>query len=345
MGNNLQYTVCTQCFTYNHAPFILDALNGFVAQQTDFPVVYTIIDDASTDGEPQILRDYFNENFGVDDSTVAYQEDADYGTVFYAQHKVNKNCFFAILLLNENHYSQRKSKFPYISQWQDKAKYIALCEGDDYWTDALKLQKEVGILESDPSLAGVATNSEIVDQDGNQIYSVIESVVAGNVEGRYNLRDYVHHHHSYPTASVLYKNIRSEDYERKVVATKNPYYGDWNLWFVLHLFGDFYYLNDVTTAYRINPNSVTHKNPSERRLAVAKENFRINHSLKSILPPEYEDLKKDFDDDAWIWYNLARAYWHSKKYPQSLYSLLRGFIKSPSQLFIELGKIIKRRKN
>lgn len=344
MENTNQFIVCTQCFTYNQATFILEALHGFVAQQTEFPVVYTIVDDASTDDEPQILRDYFNENFCVDDSAVAYQEVADYGTVLYGQHKDNKNCYFAILLLNENHYSQRKNKTPYLSQWRDKAKYIALCEGDDYWTDALKLQKEVDILESDPSLVAVVTNTIIVDQDGNQIHPVKESVVAGNVEGRYNLRDYVHHHHSYPTASVLYRNIRNEDFERMREATRNPFYDDWNLWFVLHIFGDFYYLNEVTTAYRINPNSVTHKNTNERRLAVAKENFKINNTLKSVLPPEYEDLKKEFDEDAWIWYNLARAYWHSKKYPQSFYSLLRGFIKSPSQLFIELEKIIKRRK-
>ena len=344
MENTNKLIVCTQCFTYNQASFILDALHGFVAQQTEFPVIYTIVDDASTDDEPQILRDFFNDNFCVDDPEVAYQEEVDYGTVLYGQHKDNKNCYFAILLLNENHYSQRKSKTLYLSRWRDKAKYIALCEGDDYWTDALKLQKEVDILESDPSLVAVVTNTVIVDQDGNLIHSVKESVVAGNVEGRYNLRDYVHQHHSYPTASVLYRNIQNKDYERMREVTRNPYYDDWNLWFVLHIFGDFYYLNEVTTAYRINPNSVTHKNTNERRLAVAKDNYKINNSLKSVLPPEYEDLKKEFDDDAWIWYNLARAYWHLKKYPQSFYSLLRGFIKSPNQLFIELGKIIKRSK-
>lgn len=150
MGIEAKYMVCTQCFTFNHAAYIEDALNGFVAQQTDFPVVYTIVDDASTDGEPQILRDFFNDSFDVDDSSVAYQEEADYGTVFYGQHKVNKNCFFAILLLKENHYSQKKSKLAYLTRWNDHAKYVALCEGDDYWIDPLKLQRQVDYLESHP---------------------------------------------------------------------------------------------------------------------------------------------------------------------------------------------------
>ncbi len=147
MGKTYKYTVCTQCFTYNQASYILDTLNGFVAQRTDFPVIYTIVDDASTDNEPQILQDYLCEFFSIDDSAVAYREETDYGIVLYAQHKVNKNCYFVVTLLKENHYSQGKSKYPYISRWRDNAKYIALCEGDDYWTDPSKLQTQVDFLD------------------------------------------------------------------------------------------------------------------------------------------------------------------------------------------------------
>ena len=147
MDRTYKYTVCTRCFTYNHAPYILDALGGFIAQQTDFPVVYTIVDDASTDGEPQLLRNYFNENFEADDSKIAYKEEMDYGTVLFGQHRVNRNCFFALILLRDNHYSKKRSKLPYISRWQDNAKYIALCEGDDYWIDSHKLQKQVSYLD------------------------------------------------------------------------------------------------------------------------------------------------------------------------------------------------------
>jgi len=150
MDKTYKYTVCTRCFTYNHAPYILDALNGFVAQQTVFPVVYVIVDDASTDGEPQILRDYLKDNFNLGDTNVAFQRNAEYGSIVYAQHKENKNCYFAILFLSENHYGQKKSKIPYIKQWEDSAKYFALCEGDDYWTDVFKLQKQVDYMDQTP---------------------------------------------------------------------------------------------------------------------------------------------------------------------------------------------------
>ena len=57
--------------------------------------------------------------------------------------------YFAVVYLKENHYSQKKSKAPYLTEWED-TKYIALCEGDDYWTDPLKLQKQVDFLERHP---------------------------------------------------------------------------------------------------------------------------------------------------------------------------------------------------
>ncbi len=315
-STNKDILVSVVTLAYNHRGYIRQCIDGILMQKTDFKFELLINDDASTDGTTEIIKEYEKAYPGI--IKPIYQI--------------------------ENQYSQGISISQKYLYPKAQGRYIALCEGDDYWTDPLKLQKQVDILESDPSLVAVATNSEIVDKDGNQIHSEIEGVVLGNMEGRYSLRDFVHHHHSYPTASVLFRNIRSEEYDKMIAATRNPYYSDWIQWFILHLFGDFYYLNEVTTAYRINPNSVTHKNTNERRLRVAKENFRINNSLKSILPPEYGDLKKELDDDAWIWYNLARACWHSNKYFQSVYSLFRGFIKCPRQLFTELGKILRRRK-
>ena len=150
MEVSYQYTVCTQCFTFNQENYILDALNGFVAQNTSFPVVYVIVDDASTDNEPQILRNYFERHFNHHDLSIAYKEETEYGTILYGQHVTNKHCYFAILLLKENHYSQKKDKTPYLSRWRKHSKYIALCEGDDYWTDPLKLQKQIDYMDSHP---------------------------------------------------------------------------------------------------------------------------------------------------------------------------------------------------
>ena len=146
LSNN--YLLCVSCMTYNQSAYITDAMNGFCMQQTNFPFVCTIVDDASTDGEQEVIRQYLNDNFDLQDASIAYEKDEAYGHVAFARHKTNVNCFFAVVYLNENHYSQRKPKAPYLKEWTDNVKYIALCEGDDYWTDPLKLQKQVRYMEN-----------------------------------------------------------------------------------------------------------------------------------------------------------------------------------------------------
>lgn len=161
----IDFVARISCMTYNHAPYISDAMNGFVMQKTNFPFVCTIVDDASTDGEQEVIKEYVQEHFDLQDSSISYEKDTDYGHVTFARHKTNKNCYFAIVYLKENHYSQKKSKAPYLTEWRD-TKYIALCEGDDYWTDPLKLQKQVDYLESHPDCV-MSTHS--VDWDAKEV--------------------------------------------------------------------------------------------------------------------------------------------------------------------------------
>lgn len=148
--NNMNYPkfkVCVRCFTFNQAKYITDALNGFTMQQTDFPFVCCIVDDASTDGEQQVIMEYVQEHFDMSDASVSYRKETDYADITYAQHKENKNCYFAVLFLKENHYSQQKDKMPYLSEWRDNTEYEALCEGDDYWIHPQKLQMQVDSLD------------------------------------------------------------------------------------------------------------------------------------------------------------------------------------------------------
>lgn len=143
-----QYTVCIHCMTYNHKPYILDALHGFTMQQTKFPYVALVMDDDSTDGEPDVLRQYIAEQ--CDTSSMTMKDDELYELV-EINAKNNLNCHFAFYFLKQNLWRTGKKK-PIIAEWDEQAKYIALCEGDDYWTDPLKLQKQVDFLESHPEV-------------------------------------------------------------------------------------------------------------------------------------------------------------------------------------------------
>ncbi len=116
----MEFLVSICCITYNHAPFIRQCLNGFVMQKTKFPFEILIHDDASTDGTQEIIREY--EQKYPDIIKPIYQAENQYSKGI----KIN---------LTYN--------FP-----RAKGKYIAFCEGDDYWTAPDKLQKQVDFLES-----------------------------------------------------------------------------------------------------------------------------------------------------------------------------------------------------
>lgn len=114
--------VFVRCLTYNHEKYIEDALKGFVMQKTDFPFLAVVIDDCSTDGTADIVRRYETKH-------------PDKIKGIYLPHNFTKT---------------REDKRPYYQQYMDKATYWAECEGDDYWTDPLKLQKQVDFLEANP---------------------------------------------------------------------------------------------------------------------------------------------------------------------------------------------------
>ena len=107
--------VSISCITYNHEPYIVQALNGFLMQKTSFPFEVLIHDDASTDRTADIIREY-EKKFPKIIKPI-YQKENQYS-------KGNR----AIL-----------ASFVYP---RAKGKYIALCEGDDYWIDENKLQQQ-----------------------------------------------------------------------------------------------------------------------------------------------------------------------------------------------------------
>lgn len=108
------------CLVYNHEPYLRECFDGFLAQKTNFDFEVLIHDDASTDGTVDIIREY--ESKYPDIIKPIYQ--------------------------TENQYSKGVKVSATFNFPRAKGKYIAMCEGDDYWTDPLKLQKQVDFLES-----------------------------------------------------------------------------------------------------------------------------------------------------------------------------------------------------
>lgn len=250
------------CITYNHESFIRDCLEGFIMQKTNFAFEVLIHDDASTDKTADIIRLY----------------EAKFPEIIKPIYQI------------DNQYSKginpgTKFLFPLA-----RGKYIAICEGDDYWTDPLKLQKQVDFLEANDKVMAISTNSSVCDLNGNTLQREKVVIPPDNKEGIYNLHDFFGKGFQYSTNTVVFRNQNMDFIAKESKRMSNPFLGDWILWVLLHLQGDFYFINIVTAAYRMNPNSLTHTvNPVKRW----EWDFLIRSQLNEVLPKEYHKYLKD----------------------------------------------------
>ena len=131
--------VTIRCLVYNHEPYLRQCLDGFVMQKTNFRFEAIVHDDASTDGSADIIREYA----------------AKYPDIIKP------------IIQTENQYSKRDGSITRILNAYTHGKYVAYCEGDDYWTDPLKLQKQVDFLESHPDYVMCSHRFKVFKQNEN----------------------------------------------------------------------------------------------------------------------------------------------------------------------------------
>ena len=151
----MDYKVLVGCMTYNHSKYIVDALNGFAMQQTNFPFACIVIDDASTDGEPEVIKDWLQNECDMERADFY---DLELANVFIVPHQTNANCTMAVYFLKRNLYNEGNLKFDLVKDWGSHCEYLALCEGDDYWTDPEKLQIQSDCLDTHPEVDMCAHN-------------------------------------------------------------------------------------------------------------------------------------------------------------------------------------------
>lgn len=239
MEQEYKYMVVTRCFTFNHASYIVDAMNGFTMQETTFPVITLIVDDASTDGEPEVIKQYLAEHF---QAPYRKEETEDYHLIC-ANHNTNPNCTFVVFLLKYNHYSIKKAKFPYLAEWLDNAKYHALCEGDDYWIHPGKLQIQVNYMEKNGGCSlcfhNAFTIKELNGVSSVCLFNDYFNSVTLTIEDAVN--KWV-----VPTASILY---RSKD-ENLPAWVPRIYSSDYSRVIYSMYLGDVCFVNIIASVYR-----------------------------------------------------------------------------------------------
>lgn len=302
-----QPVVVVECIVYNHEKFLRECFDGIVNQQTNFPFVVVAHDDKSTDSSADIIREY----------QAIYPE------------------IVIPAIEEENQWSKKDGSLQrkvYEAVQAFKPKYVAICEGDDYWTDMHKLQKQYDILEADETLMGVAAEAIVVDEESKLLHESLSKIGENR---RFTLREFFKANPLYPTASVMWRNNHAEDVERMFEYTITKFVDDWNLWIAIHTFGDFYFINEAMAAYRIQANSITHTNGRVER---AKANKEICLKVADILPDEYADISTDLRKTDWVWITLVFAYKAEKRYLEMIGALFMSMIKCPRSLWRTLRK-------
>lgn len=237
--------VSIDCLTYNHENYIAETIEGFLMQKTNFNIEILIHDDASTDRTADVIRDY--EKKFPEIIKPIYQ--------------------------TENQFSQG-IKMQQVNQRRAKGKYIAICEGDDYWTDPYKLQKQVDYLESNPDCSLCVHSAfkfsetrkkmvgEVRPGRKDKIFSA-EEVIEGGGE-------------LFPTNAMVYPRVLAD--------TVPAFYfdagvGDYPLAIHLAEHGKVFYMNETMSVYRVDVKGAW----SDRILSDAVKATRQNEEIANLL--------------------------------------------------------------
>lgn len=218
--------VSISCITYNHAAYIRQCLDGFLLQKTNFKFEILIHDDCSTDGTMEIIKEY--ENKYPDIIKPMYEK--------------------------ENQYQNGKPSGSTV--WnlpRAKGKYWAMCEGDDFWTDEYKLQKEVDFLEQNNDYGMIYTRARKYFDDARK-YS--KNIFGTDYK---NFKSLLLTGNCIPTLSICARTNLLWKYLVDVVPNeKNWLMGDYPMWLWMSKNSKIMFLPDITCVYRVLKNSASH---------------------------------------------------------------------------------------
>lgn len=208
------------CITYNHEHYIRDAFNGFLMQQTDFPFEVVVGEDCSTDNSRKIIEQYSQTYPNI----IKLITSSDNVGVNINFERTLRSC---------------------------QGEFIALCEGDDYWTDPCKLQKQVGFLENNKKYGMVYSKAKVFN-DKNKSF---EKYLIGNAfSGKELLLS-----NPIPTLTTVFRNDLYRRYNLEVAPIeKNWEMGDYPVWLWFLFNSKIYFMADITATYRLLAESASH---------------------------------------------------------------------------------------
>ena len=219
------------CLAYNHEKYIRKALESFVQQKTDFKFEVLVHDDASTDATASIIREY----------------ESKYPNIIRPVYQT------------ENQYSKHISNLPTYLLPIARGKYVAWCEGDDYWTDDQKLRIQVDTMENNPTCAACISKVERVTEDGKPLGKFLPGTLKGNklMSGddfiRFLLDPGIVTVFPLQLSGFMTKRVLYEEYISNPPSFRPAFHlnaGDMPLMLYTGTHGDVYYIDRVMSHYR-----------------------------------------------------------------------------------------------
>ncbi|MDY3756577.1 MAG: glycosyltransferase [Treponema sp.] len=229
--------VSVRCITYNHEPYIAQALDGFLMQKTNFPFEVIVHDDASTDRTADIVREY----------------EKKYPKIIKAIYQT------------ENQYSKQDGSIGRIMNAACKGEYIALCEGDDYWIDENKLQMQVDFLEKNSEYGMCYTKANVYIQKEQNFRNGAIGAAFDSFD------DLVLKGNRVPTLTTVYRRDLLDRYWQEVQpGTRGWLMGDYPMWLYFAHESKVKFFNHVTSVYRVLEESASNSQDPQKRAAFVK---------------------------------------------------------------------------
>lgn len=251
-NNTPLVSIC--CPTYNHEEYITKALDGFLMQKVNFPVEIIVHDDASSDRTSNIIREYEKEHSNI-----------------------------IAIIQPENLMSKGLNPTIDYCLLKAKGKYVALCEGDDYWVDPLKLQKQVDFLEANDDYNICFHEVKVFSQNRNEF---IENTITRKVKGTTDILDlskgnFIH------TPSVVFRN----NFDIPKWFFKSPI-GDWTLYMIIIKDKKIKKIDDVMSVYRMHGESIWSNKTQEKRNELTKIGLELVYNNLKIKNKEAKNIIK-----------------------------------------------------
>lgn len=284
--NQQPLMVTIRCIAYNQEKYIRDCLEGFVMQKTNFRFEAIVHDDASTDGTAAIIKEYAEKYPDI----------------------------IKPILETENQYSKHDGSLQRIMDEACKGKYLAFCEGDDYWTDPLKLQKQVDFLESHPDCSLCFHNAVMHWEDGRA-----EDALFSHVENRIYTGVEIFQNWIVPTASVVIRyNEAYKGWRRKAAENKHFCYGDILCFLSASKCGKLYGMSDVMSVYRKQEGGAVYTYSVNRQIKQAYHSLYI-----------YKVFGEEFKKLSYFKFsqNALEAFWNSRGQGKIEYKLLKDLVR------------------